>query len=65
MSCTILYNCDVITQATYTVFMYMYHGLSVTVDREIFVVKKSSWLPQTMKILHTKFISQPIIASCL
>ncbi len=36
-----------------------------TVDREIFVVKKISWLPQTTKILHTKFITQPIIASCL
>ncbi len=31
-----------------------------TVDRENFVVKKISWLPQTTKILHTKFISQPI-----
>ncbi len=31
-----------------------------TVDREMFVVKKISWLPQT-----TKNISQPIIASCL
>ncbi len=35
-----------------------------TVDREMFVVKKISWLPQTTKIFHTKFISQPIIASC-
>ncbi len=35
-----------------------------TVDREILVVKNISWLPQTTKNLHTKFISQPIIASC-
>ncbi len=39
--------------------------IHTTIDREIFVVKKNSWFPQTTKILHTKFISQPIIASCL
>ncbi len=35
-----------------------------TVNRDIFVVNKIWLLPQTTKMLHTKFISQPIIALC-
>ncbi len=35
--------------------------IPTTVDLEIFVVKKNSWLPQTTENLHTKFISQPIV----